>query len=121
MIKLFIADDSLVFRKAFKFGLEMHSDIMILGESAVSDEIADLCVNLQPDIVILSIPFDHQKALNAATQLQQTVPHQKIICMGLLGSNGPYKRFRDAGCATYICKTTDFGDIIDTVKNISYN
>jgi DNA-binding NarL/FixJ family response regulator len=119
MKKIVLVDDSQVYRTGLKMALMTESDMLVLGESGLCPKISDTCIRLQPDIVLLGIPLNHHKALSLAKQIQETSPLISIICLGLFNTSESFKKFRDAGCATHICKTNHFQEILSTIRQVS--
>lgn len=118
MIKLVVADDSKVYRNGLKMALMMETNILVLGESSLCSKISDTCIKLQPDILLLGIPLNHQKALSLVKQIRETAPFVNIICLGLFNSSELFKKLRDAGCATHICKTNNIEEILNTIRQV---
>ena len=119
MKKLVLVDDNQVYRNGLKMVLMMEPDMHIVEEMHLSPKITDTCKRLQPDIVLLGIPLNQHKALSIVKQLQETLPLIRIICMGLFHSAESAKKFTEAGCATHICKTNHFQDILGTIRQVS--
>ncbi len=74
-----IADDSEEFRDWLRSILERDSDFQVIGEATSRKETLEICLHLQPDLLILDVFMPNGEGTQVAAVLQSRAPKIKII------------------------------------------
>ncbi len=74
-----IADDSEEFRDWLRPILESVSDFEVIGEASSGKETLDICLRLQPDLLILDVFMPDGEGTEVAGVLQSRAPKIKTI------------------------------------------
>ncbi len=74
-----IADDSEEFRDWLRPILEGDSDFQVIGEASSGKETLEICLHLQPDLLIMDVFMPDGEGTQVAGVLQRRAPKIKII------------------------------------------
>lgn len=84
MIKILIADDSIVVRSILKDALNSVEDMVVVGEAVDGEEAVRLTGNLRPDIVIMDILMPVMGGLEATETIMARFPTPILILSSTL-------------------------------------
>ncbi len=84
MYRTVIADDSEEFRAWLRPLLDADSDFKVVGEAGSGKETLDICLRLQPDLLIMDVFMPDGEGTEVAGVLQSRAPKVKTI---LISSN----------------------------------
>jgi DNA-binding NarL/FixJ family response regulator len=108
MLKIYIADDSVVVRGKLKEVLEESGAMKVIGESGDAlQAIAEIC-ELDPQVVILDIRMPGGGGLPVLQDIKARTPAQIAIIL----TSFPYQEYRD----TYLAAGADY--FFDKTKEI---
>ncbi len=74
-----IADDSEEFRDWLRSILERDSDFQVIGEATSRKETLEICLHLQPDLLIMDVFMPNGDGPQVARTLQRRAPEIKTI------------------------------------------
>lgn len=122
MIKVVIADDSVLIRERLVGMLSELSKVEIVGQAGDAWEAIDFIQDLGPDVVILDIRMPGKSGINLIPYIKyikQANPAPVIIMF----TNYPYPQYRkkcmDAGADYFFNKSTEFEKIPELLKNLN--
>lgn len=122
MIKVFIADDSVLIRERLVDMLSELSKVEIVGQAGDAWEAIDSIQDLDPDVVILDIRMPGKSGINlipCIKYIKQANPAPVVIMF----TNYPYPQYRkkcmDAGADYFFNKLTEFEKIPELLKNLN--
>lgn len=104
MIRVFIAEDQSMVRKALMALLDLEDDIEIVADVARGDEIVETVERVQPDVALLDIELPGGDGLTAAAELRRRCPTVKVIILTTFGRPGYLRRALEAGAVGYVLK-----------------
>ena len=104
MIRVLIAEDQSMIRKALVALLGLEGDIEVVTEVARGDEILAQVERVQPDVALLDIELPGLDGLAAAAQLRVRCPAVKVIILTTFGRPGYLRRALEAGAVGYVLK-----------------
>ncbi len=104
MIRVFIAEDQSMVRKALIALLGLEGDIEVVADVARGDEIVDTVERIQPDVALLDIELPGGDGLAAAADLRKRCPTVKVIILTTFGRPGYLRRALEAGAVGYVLK-----------------
>jgi DNA-binding NarL/FixJ family response regulator len=80
MITVLIADDHNLVRQGIRALLERAPDIRIVGEASDGQQAIDLCMQLQPDVLVIDIVMPRTNGLQAVERLRsENIPTHAIM------------------------------------------
>ena len=111
LIKVFIADDSLIVREHLVTLLDELAGIKIVGQAEHVSEAISMIRNLQPDVVILDIRMPGGSGIDVLRNIKQHGVGPMVIIL----TNYPYPGYRQkclqAGADFFLDKSTEFDQI----------
>jgi DNA-binding NarL/FixJ family response regulator len=117
-MRLFIADDSEILRIRLIAMLSEIEGIEIIGQSNITLDAIDSIQKLNPHVVILDIRLPQQNGIKVLETIKKNNQPPKVIIF----TNYPYppyrKRCMDAGADFFFDKSTEYENLIDTVKHL---
>jgi DNA-binding NarL/FixJ family response regulator len=120
-MRLFIADDSEILRIRLIDMLSEIEGIEIIGQANNSLDAIESIQKLNPHVVILDIRMPQQNGIKVLEAIKKYNQPPKVIIF----TNYPYppyrKRCKDAGADFFFDKSTEYENLIDTVKHMIHS
>jgi DNA-binding NarL/FixJ family response regulator len=79
--EVIVADDHPVLRHGLQALLSNEPDIAIVAEATTGEEAAGLCVDRQPDVLLLDLSMPGQSARDTVSQVRERAPETGIIVL----------------------------------------
>jgi DNA-binding NarL/FixJ family response regulator len=118
-IKIIIADDHALVREGIRALLNLHDDIVILGEASDGKEAIDKVMKLKPDIVLMDIAMPGLGGLEATLEIKKSDPDVKILILSQYDDKEYVSRLLKAGVSGYILKHGVGTDLISAIRAVS--
>jgi DNA-binding NarL/FixJ family response regulator len=119
MLKVFIADDSVVVRGKLKEAIEEQGSIQVVGESGDGEEAITEIRRLDPHVVIIDIRMPGGGGLPVLKDLKTRNPDRIAIIL----TSFPYPQYRqiylEAGADYFFDKTKDIPQMTDTLVELA--
>ncbi len=120
-MKVFIADDSAMFRERLKELLSEVTGIEIIGEAAnVRDAIKDIR-KLKPDVAIVDILMPGGNGIDTLKNIKKMKQAPVVIMITIY----PYPQYRkkcmELGADYFFKKSTEFEKIIEVIEQLAEN
>lgn len=116
--KVLIADNHPVFRVGLKIVLETTSQFLVIGEAANGEECVALCMELQPDVVLMDVHMPNGNGVEATQTLHPLFPNLIIIGVSAYGFDVMQQAMLRAGAISVISKETDFDQLIEQITSL---
>jgi len=117
-MKVFIADDSAVFRERMIEILSELPGIEIIGQAQDGIEATNLIEKLNPDVVILDIRMPRGNGIDALQNIKKNNPALIVIMI----TNYPYLQYRKkcmkAGADYFFDKSTEFEKVTEVLEKL---
>ena len=114
-LKVFVADDSLIFRERLVEMLSQISDIEIIGQIGDGIEAQTLILKMHPDVVIMDIQMPGKNGIKVLRCIKKAKPYIKIIII----TNYPFYVYKkvcmEEGADFFFDKSGDYEAIIDVL------
>ena len=107
MIKILIAEDMHMLRKALVSLLSMEADLEVVGETSEGDRILPLALQLRPDVAVLDIDLPGLDGISASNLLYQNLPDCRTLILTSLGRPGNLRRALAAHAAGFMLKDAE--------------
>ena len=104
MIRLLLAEDQVMFRRAIRRLLELESDFEVVAEAGRGDQVLELARGANPDVALLDIDLPGRDGIAAAGDLRQEVPTCRVIILTTFGRPGFLQRAMAAGAVGFVSK-----------------
>lgn len=121
MMKIIIADDSLLLRERIKELLKDFENVSIVGEAVNGTEALQIIGETNPDVAIIDIRMPEINGIEVLKKIRETGSRMKIIIL----SNYPYKQYRERcmaeGADYFLDKNQDSGKLIEIISQLANN
>lgn len=103
MIQVMIVDDHRSSRNALAILLSFETDIEVVSVISSGAEVLALCVNLQPDVIVMDVMMPDLNGVQTTRLVRQHCPHTTVVGMTLYG-DGQEEAMLDAGAVACLSK-----------------
>jgi two-component system response regulator DesR len=107
MIRVLIAEDMQMLRRALVSLLEIESDIAVVADIGRGDQIVPEACRVLPDVAVLDIDLPGLDGLTAASRLSERLPSCKTIILTNLGRVGNLRGALDANASGFMLKDAE--------------
>ncbi|WP_030905230.1 response regulator transcription factor [Streptomyces sp. NRRL F-5126] len=119
MVRILIAEDMHMLRKALVSLLELEPDIEVVAELASGADIVPAARALKPDVAVLDIDLPVTDGITAAADLSTAVPGCRTIILTSLGRPGNLRRALAAHVSGFLLKDTDPDRLSETIRQVA--
>jgi len=119
MLKVFIADDSIVVRGRLKEALEEQGSIRIVGESGDAEQAIQEIRRLEPDVVILDIRMPGGGGLPVLIDVKARDPSRIVIVFTSFPLPPYRQKFSAAGADYFFDKVQDIQQVTDLLVELA--
>jgi DNA-binding NarL/FixJ family response regulator len=117
-MRILIADDSELVRRALRGLLSSEADWQICGEAADGPQAFEKACELRPDLVLLDINMPTESGIQTARQIRREIPQVKILMMSLHDAEQFLPSARAFGADGCVDKTRFSTDLVNAIKNL---
>ncbi len=118
-VRVLIADDHPIVRMGIEGLVAHYPELELIGEAITGDEAISLCVELQPDVLVLDINMPGLKAVQVLRQLQQCQLPTRVLVMTSYSDTGIVNAMLQAGATGYLLKDDGPTAIIEAVTAVA--
>jgi DNA-binding NarL/FixJ family response regulator len=118
-IRVLIADDSAIIRKAVRRLLESEPEIEILGEAVNLPQMLELRSKLHPDIVVMDLHMLDAVGITAAELDAISGSDSRLLAISASNPSDGELRAMGLGAAGYIDKMELFDKLIPTLRDMA--
>ena len=115
MVRILIADDSLLVRRVLRNLVEQDSDWQVCGEAIDGAEVVQRTVETRPDVIVLDFQMPVMNGLQAAREIAKIAPEVHVLLCTAHLSIGLVGEARKAGIQGAVSKSMA-GDIVKGIK-----
>jgi two-component system, NarL family, response regulator LiaR len=118
-VRVLIADDAAVIRKAIKSFLECESTVQVCGEATNYSQTLELAASLKPDFILLDIYMPDRTNFEPAFVKSKLLSTSQVLAMSLLSNeNEPHVLAAQYGAAAVLDKAQLFEELIAAIERI---
>ena len=120
MIRLIIAEDHVHLREQLGILLDSSEWITVVGEADNGKKAVDLCIKLQPDVVLMDAQMPFIDGFTATEMIRRQFPAIRVVMLSN-GSQGEDHRATQAGASAFLLKPKTSEQIIKTIRDVHEN
>ena len=118
-IRLLVADSNEILRMSLAAALEYQDGIQLVGEASDGLEAVRLCVELQPDVVLMGVRLHKLDGISATRLIREQNPEIKVIILTASFASGDEQTALDAGASLYLYKDGGIDEIADAIRSVA--
>lgn len=122
MISCMIVDDIKSIRERFAELIDSEEDMCTVAAADCADEAVHLAIEYKPDIILMDIQLEYDKAgIDATRVIMQELPHTKVIILTVHNNDEYILDAYIAGAVDYIIKSDNAANVIRTIHMVHSN
>ena len=102
--RLIIVDDHLMVRDGLKVFLSIYEDIEVIADTGSGQEALELCLQLQPDVVLMDIVMPDMDGPTATFLIRERCPQIQVIALTTFVEENLVQQAIRAGAISYLLK-----------------
>jgi DNA-binding NarL/FixJ family response regulator len=118
-IRVLIADDHRILREGVKALLSANPDLQVVGEAEDGRQAIDLCLALDPDVLLMDIAMPGLGGLEATLELKQKHPRTRILILTQYEDREYVRRFLQAGVSGFVLKRAASTALVAAVRAVA--
>ena len=117
-IRVLIAEDQQLVRRAFSTMLSIEPDIKIVAQAADGAEAIQLARQWRPDIVLMDLQMPRVGGIGAMKRILEDVPGARIIVLTTFDTDELVFEAISAGAHAYLLKDSNEAEILETIRAV---
>jgi DNA-binding NarL/FixJ family response regulator len=119
-IRVVVADDQTLVRKALCALLQEEADMEVVGQAADGDAVMELAARLQPDVIVMDVNMPPVlSGLEATRWICATWPKVKVIALSMYGARAYVAEMLKAGARGYLLKDGPAEDLVAAIRAVA--
>lgn len=119
MIRVLIADDQTLMRDGLRTILELEENIEVVGTVRDGAEALELCLRLQPDIVLMDIRMPNMDGVECTRLIKEKYPSIVVLILTTFDDDEYIVEALSHGASGYLLKDIEGDDLIKAVIDSS--
>ncbi|OFV85180.1 MAG: hypothetical protein A2W26_09910, partial [Acidobacteria bacterium RBG_16_64_8] len=115
-IKVLIVDDHQVVRQGLRTFLELHDDILVVGEAGDGTVAVEMVRDLQPHVVLMDLMMPRLDGIGATRQVMEMDTGTRVIALTSFAEDGQVFPAIQAGASSYLLKDVSPDELIDAIR-----
>ena len=116
-IRVLIVDDQAVVRSGLTAFLLAFDDIELAGEATGGEEAARLCVQLQPDIVLMDMMMPGMNGAEATQAIRAQCPQVQVLVLTSFPEEDLVEQALQAGAIGYLLKNVSADELAGAIRS----
>lgn len=116
LIRILVADDHALIRKAVSAATQCEPDILVLGEARDGEEAVNLALSLHPDVILMDLLMPKLNGVEATSLICDQWPDAKILAFSVASEEEIFFAALRAGAIGYLTKAAEPGELIAAIR-----
>ncbi len=117
-IKVLIVDDHQVVRQGLRTFLELHDDVIVVGEAGDGLTAVDMVRQLEPDVVLMDLVMPQLDGIAATRQVKSLQAGIKVIALTSFTEDDKVFPAIQAGASSYLLKDVSPDDLVEAIRAV---
>lgn len=118
MIRIIIADDHRIVLDGLKSLFDDVEDMECIATAPDGKRALDLCINMEPDIVLMDIDMPEMNGIEATRAVKKEKPNVKVITLTQHSEKGMIQRLMECGSDGYLLKNIDQEELVMAIRKV---
>lgn len=115
-VRILIADDHPVIRRAVRAALEEHPRFEICGEAEDGAKAIEEAQRLKPDVIVLNVTMPVLNGFEAAREIKASLPESAIVILSSHADEWFIEEAKKIGVRAYVAKTKAGEALVKTIE-----
>jgi len=115
-IRVMIVDDHLMVRRGLATFLKVFKDFKLVGEADSGESAVQLCVKLQPDVVLMDMVMQSMDGAAATRLIRKQCPSAQVIALTSFKDEILIKSALQAGAISYLLKGVSARELAQAIR-----
>ena len=115
--RILLADNHTMFRHAIMGLLQADGDVKIVGDAGRGEEAVALAEKLDPDIVIMQVDNEVEKAKDEIERILAVSSRPRVIVLSLYDDPGFVRSVLGMGTNAYVHKSSSVDELLNVVRS----
>src|SRR4051794_9478389 len=115
-IRIALADDHTVVRRALRMLLDAESDFEVVAEGSTAEEAIRSVRGHKPDVLILDLNMPDGSGLTAIAQVKEASPETEIVILTMQSEPAFAREALQAGALGYVLKEAANEELVEAVR-----
>jgi NarL family two-component system response regulator LiaR len=116
-IRVIIVDDHAMLRRGLRFFLSGFDDLELVGEASGAKEAIDLCVQAQPDVVLMDLVMPGMNGVEATQAIRACSPGTQVVALTSFQEEDMVERALQNGAISYMLKNVSASDLARAIRD----
>mgnify|MGYP002628304837 CR=1 FL=1 len=117
-IKIILVDDHKLVTEAWTALLNLEEGLTVVGTADNADSALELCIKLNPDIVLMDINLNDSNGLDATESICARMAKTKVIGLSLHDDIAIVKRLMNKGARGYLSKNSSKVELMEAINTV---
>ena len=117
-IRVAIADDQQLFSGGLARIIGVQPDIEVVGEVHNGEEAVELCLETEPDVVLMDISMPVMDGVSATRKIREVLPRTRILILTVHTDDGHVFQGIKAGAQGYLLKDCTPEDLTRAIRTV---
>ncbi|WP_203922387.1 response regulator transcription factor [Rugosimonospora africana] len=119
MIRILLAEDMVILRRALSMILQLESDITVVAEVGSGDEIVAAAQRSNPDVAVIDVDLPGIDGITAAAALHEKLPDCAVLILTVMARPGTLQRAMAAHVSGFVLKDSAPSQLADAIRAVS--
>lgn len=117
-IRVAIADDQQLFSQGLVRIIGIQPDIEVVGEAHTGEEAVELCLETEPDVVLMDISMPVMDGVSATRKIREILPRTRILILTVHTDDAHVFQGIKAGAQGYLLKDCTPEDLTRAIRTV---
>ena len=117
-IRVLIVDDHQIVRQGLRTFLELHDDILVVGEASDGESAVTMAARLAPDVILLDLVMPRLNGIETLRRIKAASNAIRVIALTSFSTDDQIFPAIEAGAASYLLKDVTPSDLVATIRAV---
>ena len=115
-IRILLVDDHAMVRRGMRDFLELHDDLVVVGEAADGVEALEATARLAPDVVIMDLLMPNMDGIAATAEIKARHPYVEVVALTSFVDEDRVTAAIEAGASGFLLKDAEADELAAAIR-----